>query len=283
MEISRVHMISLAAEPERRAHAQAVLASLPWPGTLHDACDCRTEAGFEATARQVAIGSEEDVPIGYRPKWRGPMTPAEVGCMASHVAVWQAIAAAADGGQEQMHIVLEDDVMVPDPATLAAFFAGLGTAWDPLPELLYLGYERFELAARPRLWPVVAALGNWAMTVGQTLPSLRHDIRHHLLARRYPRPATAAVAEPNRTLARQHHLLETGLHDGAWAYALSTTGAHKLARLALPICLRSDELMNVAVATGVLTAFTPPRKLAIPRSDVASTLFRDRDFRSYTP
>lgn len=283
MDITRVHMISLAAEPQRRAHAQSVLAALPWPGTLHDACDCRTPEGLEATRQRVAIGSKSDVPVGYQPKWRGPMTPAEIGCMASHVGVWQEIAASATGGQEELHIVLEDDVMVPDPQALAAFFAGLGEAWDPLPELLYLGYERFEPALRPPLWPVVAALGNLAMSLGQTLPSLRHDIRHHLLARRYPRPATAAVAEPNRTLARQHHLLEAGLHDGAWAYALSTTGAHKLAQLALPICLRSDELMNVAVATGVLTAFTPQRKLAIPRSDVASTLFRDRDFRTYTP
>lgn len=283
MNITRVHMISLAAEAERRAHAQAVLASMPWPGTLHDACDCRTPPGLAATTKRFAIGGEHDVPAGYRPKWRGPLAPGEVGCLASHVAVWQEIAAAASGGQEEMHIVLEDDVMVPDPAAVAAFFAGLGEAWDPLPELLYLGYERFEPAARPFLWPVVAALGNWAMSLGQTFPALRHDIRHHLLARRYPRPATAAVAEPNRTLARQHHLLEAGLHDGTWGYAISTTGAHKLAQLAIPMCLRSDELINVAVATGVLTAFTPPAKLAIPRSDMASTLFEDRDYRTYTP
>ena len=282
MDITRVHMISLAAETERRAHAKGVLASLPWPSNLHDACDCRTPAGLAETTKRFALGDEGDVPMGYRPKWRGPLAPGEVGCLASHVAVWQAIAN-AQAGKEELHIVLEDDVMVPNPAALTAFFTGLGNAWDPLPELLYLGYERFEPAGRPRHWSLVSTLGNWAMALGQTLPSLRHDIRHHLLARRYPRPATAAVAEPNRTLARQHHLLEAGLHDGTWGYAISTTGAHKLAQLAIPMCLRSDELINVAVATGVLTAFTPMEKLAIPRSDMASTLFEDRDFRTYTP
>lgn len=275
-------MISLAAETERRAHARAVLAGLPWPSTLHDAWDCRTAAGVEAASKRFRVGGPADVPLGYRPKWRGPLSNGELGCMASHVMVWQAIAASA-GEKEGMHIVLEDDVMVPDAAAMAAFFAALGEEWQPLPELIYLGYERFEPDTRPRFWGWVAAAGKLAMGLGQTHPALRHDIRHHLLARRYPRPATSAVAMPNRQLARQHGLLEAGLHDGTWAYAISTTAAHKLAQLAEPICLRSDELMNLSTAIGVLAAFAPPSKLAVPRSDMASTLFADRDFRTYTP
>lgn len=283
MEIHGVHMISLAAELDRRQLATELLASLPWHTTLHDAQDARTHVGLEATTAQFKMGdgTDEDVPAGYRPKWRGPLAPGEIGCLASHISVWKVI---AESGADEMHVVLEDDVTVPDVPGLVGFFSDLGSDWSPLPELIYLGYERFEPESKPWYWPAVGAAGHVAMRLaGQIKPSLRSDIRNHLLARRYPRTATQAVVEPNRTIARQHALQEAGLHDGTWAYAISTRGAHKLAQLAEPMCLRSDELINVAVAMGVITAFTPARKYAIPRSDLASTLFSERDFRSYTP
>jgi hypothetical protein len=266
MKVARVHMISLAAEAERRGAAAQLLAQMPWPSTLHDARDCRTPEGLAATLKTIAVSDRtEDVPAGYRPKWRGPLSPGEVGCHASHREVWAEIAKADPA--EGMHIVFEDDIAVADVQQLKAFFDQL----EGQPELVYLGYERHEPEKRPTGWAIVALAGRLAMAVAsRAMPAkFRGDIRGELLAKRYPKRTAGGM-------------WTAGLHDGTWGYAVNAAGASKLLALGEPMCLRSDELMNFAIATDQIRALTPPTKLVVPREDVASTLFDDRSFRTYT-
>lgn len=266
MKVARVHMISLAAEAERRGAAIELLRQMPWPTTLHDARDCRTPEGLAATLKTVEVSENpQNVPAGYRPKWRGPLSPGEVGCHASHREVWAEIAKADPA--EGMHIVFEDDIAVVDVRQLEAFFDELVGQ----PELVYLGYERHEPEKRPTGWAIVAMAGRAAMAVAsRVMPQkFRGDIRGELLAKRYPKQAAGGM-------------WTAGLHDGTWGYAVNGAGAAKLLALGEPMCLRSDELMNFAIATDQIRALTPPTKLVVPREDVASTLFDDRSFRTYT-
>jgi GR25 family glycosyltransferase involved in LPS biosynthesis len=96
-------IIHLARTVERKAQAEALVASLPCPAEIMEAID-----GREITDDQVAAC--------YRPTLHGPRYPfelsrGEIACFLSHRAAWSAIVKQGlDAG-----LVVEDDVAINEP------------------------------------------------------------------------------------------------------------------------------------------------------------------------
>ncbi|HTQ08040.1 MAG TPA: glycosyltransferase family 25 protein [Polyangiaceae bacterium] len=112
MSRTLVEVISMASALERRAEFAAAAAATGSRFTFVDA------------ATSAPLGVPHDPRAATR-RFGRPLTPAEVGCFASHHAAWQRL---LDGGDEQ-RIVLEDDVMVDWPALdglARADFSALG-------------------------------------------------------------------------------------------------------------------------------------------------------------
>lgn len=123
-----VYLINLPHHTERKAHADAQLRGCG----LHDAVVFSDGVnGRELSADEVARIHDARENSRRYPK---PMSPGEIGCYASHLTCWRAIAAAA----QPMALVIEDDVNLD--ADVAGFAAGVRAAG--------IGFDMIKLIGR---------------------------------------------------------------------------------------------------------------------------------------
>lgn len=131
-----IAVINLASQPQRWAHAQSQFQALGLQALRHEAV-----AGDRL---QAAEGAGLYSPELNRRQYHKPLRPGEIGCYASHMALWRRLAASG----ERMMAIFEDDVAL-DPA---------------LPEVLD------RVAALDLPWDVIKLYGRTHEQVHQRLP-----------------------------------------------------------------------------------------------------------------
>jgi len=125
-----VYLINLPHHAERKAHADAQLRRC---GLLDAVVFSGGVYGRELSAGEVERLYDARANARRFPK---QLTPGEIGCYASHLGCWQAIAAAG----APMALVIEDDVCLD--ADLAELARDIGAAG--------IGFDMIKLIGRPR-------------------------------------------------------------------------------------------------------------------------------------
>ncbi len=137
-----VFVINLDAAAARRAHAERVIAGLPFAAERLSAVD----------GRRMAVADRERLvlPRRFAPANPFPLEPGEIGCFLSHRTAWQAIV----DRDLDFGILLEDDVVPTSGfAQAVAALAADPEAWDYVQ--LHRGRRRGE--------PPVAEVGGLAL------------------------------------------------------------------------------------------------------------------------
>lgn len=142
-------VINLASQPDRWRHTRDRLAEAGLQARRVEAVD-----GAALTPGEIARLYDPQLNARQHHK---PLRPGEIGCYASHLAVWRQLL----DSHERAVAVLEDDVE-PDPALRERLeaLAGLPAGWD----LIKLFGRRRELVAERR--PLVAGAPAGAELVG---------------------------------------------------------------------------------------------------------------------
>jgi glycosyl transferase, family 25 len=130
----KAYVVNLKRRPDRRARMERILPAA-WDVQFTSDWDCPKDGqaidpddlpGFELYPWQLQSDN---------PWWSRPLKLGEIGCAVSHWMCWHK--AAADGADPAL--ILEDDVVLGQPAArLASRLAQLSTV-DPRWDLLYLG------------------------------------------------------------------------------------------------------------------------------------------------
>lgn len=224
-----VYVVTLRRATERHAHCRETLAGLRFE--LHHGAD---KADLDLAAMEARGELVPWQQVRRLTGKRRPLRPGEVGCALSHRQVYEDVVRRGVARA----VVLEDDVAprAGDVDHLAAALAELPADWD----LCYLGYTHFERVTR---WQRVKRLAYLGLAPLGVLPWRPGEVR-----RLHPRPYSA-------------HLRRAGYHDGTYAYAVSLSGAGKLARAQTPLAHAADHLFVNLILSGELNAFVTEPKM----------------------
>jgi glycosyl transferase, family 25 len=130
----KAYVVNLKRRPDRRARMERILPAAwdvqftsDWDGPMDgQAIDPDDLPGFELYPWQLQSDN---------PWWSRPLKLGEIGCAVSHWMCWHK--AAADGADPAL--ILEDDVVLGQPAARLASRLAQLSAVDPRWDLLYLG------------------------------------------------------------------------------------------------------------------------------------------------
>lgn len=229
-----VRVVTLRRAAERHAHSRAALAGL----------DFAFHFGADKADLDLAAMEREGTLVPWRrvrrlTGKRRPLRPGEAGCALSHRQVHEELVRTG----ARRAIVLEDDVgPIPEAiGLLPAALRELPDDWD----LCYLGYTHFERVTR---WQRTKRLAYLGLAPLRLLPWSTGEVW-----RLHPRPFSA-------------HLRRAGYHDGTYAYAVSLSGARKLAAAQTPLAHVADHNFVNLVLGGALNAFVTEPKMFDERS-----------------
>ncbi|MEQ8715928.1 MAG: glycosyltransferase family 25 protein [Cyclobacteriaceae bacterium] len=227
----KVYVVTIPRLKDRQAHMNLLLEGLDFEfinGTDKHELDVKD---FE-----TLYDEKEHLRLS---RFKKPLRPGEIACALSHLQVYQN---AVENGFERV-LVLEDDIDIVEAhlSQLAVFLEHLPKKW----ELAYLGYWKNE--KRPKL--------AWVKQFGYVLLSIVgfHKWSVRRILNTYPKPIDEEV-------------LESGNHEGAYAYAVSLGGCKKLLAYNRPIKLNADNLFSHLATNRYLKAYISAKKIFAHRS-----------------
>ncbi len=217
-----IYVITLQRATDRQEHIQKELKGLQFQFFYG-----KDKKEFSVdTLKRNGIYDESLAQKNHR--YGKPMTPGMIGCSWSHKLVYEDVLA----HQYQKVLILEDDVVIDRQqiALLPKLLKELPADW----ELWYLGFAGNEQAPpnaffKKTFYHLLRALGAF-------------NYSHTTINRLYPQKVS-------------EHIYQAGYHDCTHAYALTFTGAKKLAQLQQPISFFPDNLLAHAVTNELLKGY----------------------------
>lgn len=170
-------------------------------------------------------------------RFKKTLRPGEIACALSHMQAYQR---AIDQGFGRI-LILEDDVNLIEKNLryFNQFSQNLPSDW----EMVYLGYWKNEKAT------VFGKVKQAFYSVLSLLGLHKWSFRRHLNT--YPKQVN-------------EHVLTSGNHEGAYAYALTLDGCRKLLDFNRPIKLNADHLFSHLVTNEKLKGYLAARKFFEP-------------------
>ena len=218
----KIYVITLQRATDRHLHIQKELNGLHYEFFYG-----KDKNEFSvSTLEQKGIYNERLAKKHHR--YGKPMTPGMIGCSWSHKLVYTDIIT----HNYSKVLILEDDVVIDwnQAHLLPQLLKALPTDW----ELLYLGFAGNEQA------PSNASFKKTYYHLLRVLGIFKYS--HATINNLYPQKAG-------------EHLYKAGYHDCTHAYALTYSGAQKLAKLQQPISFFPDNLLAHAVTNNLVKGY----------------------------